>query len=224
MAGYRGTASGDDEEQGLLNGTRHAAVFSPTAAVFALILVTGTCIGISHTSEGAKLFAGQTLKPTTVHANPAANTMIARGTGEHGQLGDAMTGIIEAQLQIFLASFTDRTTPELFTRARNNIKAVMNSANTIQGEGSETAARVASLVDDLDLSANTQLSDAMKVMDAKADPAWMDGGSRRSLLGGESGTTTMEYTAQFGAALNISSAEMLELFPRVAAGWGRAMS
>lgn len=148
---------------------------SPTAAIFAIVLVCGAFIGASVVNSGAPLGTPDVVSSGNngeSEFNAAAAAAIAAELILETDIN--MAEPIETKLMLFLTPFKDTTTPDLLARAYGGIKAVVDS-----GDNQDLADVLAVI----DVKKNTDLAAGVKEMDAKDDPTWMES----IMVGGEGG-------------------------------------
>eukprot|EP00227_Mantoniella_beaufortii_P003230 CAMPEP_0197617516 /NCGR_PEP_ID=MMETSP1326-20131121/61076_1 /TAXON_ID=1155430 /ORGANISM="Genus nov. species nov., Strain RCC2288" /LENGTH=348 /DNA_ID=CAMNT_0043186411 /DNA_START=43 /DNA_END=1089 /DNA_ORIENTATION=- len=160
----------------------------------------------------------------------AAGAADGDAAAELGGLDDFMKSIIEQGIRSFLSGFEDKTSSELLDRAHDNLKLVVAASS----EDAYIVEQVTPAVEALYWKkAGKSLFKAAKAMDKMKAPDVATGGgfadmfggletaagessiASRRLLGGDGDKSAMEYATEFGSKLNVTSTEMMQLFPKL---------
>jgi len=207
-----------DEETGLLTGEstkpRGAIFTSPTAVIFAVVLVCGAFVGGSvATGRTASALGNPDLT-----AVPEADNHEHMTDEESQKVIDDLTGPIEESLKSFLAPFKDMSTSDLLGRVVDNVNSLIKSDEDKYKKSLNIVA------EELDLHGlnSDKLAAAVKELEGKPDPEWMNAAGARKLLGGDDkGENVMDMAGNLAHALKTDVDTIMDLFPKMGAGAGK---
>lgn len=213
-----------DEETGLLTGesTKRSAIFtSPTAVIFAVVLVCGAFVGGS-VATGRTSFALAPLGIPDLLAVPEANNHEHMTKAEVEKAVDELTGPLEESIKLFITPFKDMPTADLLAKAVDNIKAL------IEADKDKYKKTLNIVVEELDFDSLNQdkFKKAVEELDAAPDPDWMAAAAARKLLGSVDGDgeSLMDLAGNLASALHTDTNKIAVLFPKMGEASGKLVA